>query len=283
LKRLIINADDLGADAARNIGIFEAVLSGSVKSVSILVNGFAFQHAVEKLCAPGFPSISIGVHLNISEGQPLTRGLKSITGPDGNFYGKRETHRRMLQTGDSLRSEVRREFAAQIRKVIELGIAVDHLDGHQHIHIFPATIRETIWAGEEFGIPWIRIPEEPPPPGSIGEDLAAEAGNFSRLAASARTTLSGSSLRTTDHFRGLYLKGRMSWKHLDKVLQTLPNGLAELMVHPGRMPPVQSKGPFSSFSTRDRESELEILTSAKFPSMLQKHEIQPTSFSEAHS
>ncbi len=42
MKSLIINADDLGADEARNRGIFEAIEAGRVTSVSILVNGEGF-------------------------------------------------------------------------------------------------------------------------------------------------------------------------------------------------------------------------------------------------
>jgi D-alanine-D-alanine ligase-like ATP-grasp enzyme len=39
MRRLIVNADDLGADEARNEGIFEAIRAGVVTSASILPNG----------------------------------------------------------------------------------------------------------------------------------------------------------------------------------------------------------------------------------------------------
>ncbi len=39
MRRLIINADDLGADHARNEGIFEAIEAGVVTAASILANG----------------------------------------------------------------------------------------------------------------------------------------------------------------------------------------------------------------------------------------------------
>ena len=39
MKRLIVNADDLGADEARNRGIFEAIDAEVLTSVSLLVNG----------------------------------------------------------------------------------------------------------------------------------------------------------------------------------------------------------------------------------------------------
>ena len=48
MKSLIINADDLGADEARNRGIFEAIEAGRVTSVSVLVNGDGFEDAMER-------------------------------------------------------------------------------------------------------------------------------------------------------------------------------------------------------------------------------------------
>jgi predicted glycoside hydrolase/deacetylase ChbG (UPF0249 family) len=105
---------------------------------------------------------------------------------------------------------------------------------------------------------------------------------FCRLAAVARTRIDGSALRTTDHFRGLYLKGTLSLETLEATLQGLPPGLTELMVHPGRAPCGQAEGPFSAFSHRDRERELEVLTSGSFRRMLEKYSVALTPFPEAY-
>ena len=286
MKRLIVNADDLGADDARNAGIIEAIEAGSVTAASILVNGPAFQDCLQRITLADFNHISFGVHLNLTEGMPLSAGLKSITGADGCFCGKQEAHRRLMSRGnDALEEEIRQEFAAQIQALRAAGMRIDHLDGHQHVHIFPAAIDAAIRAGREFGIPWMRIPEEPLPSGSMERNsplLNDEAQMFCRLAAAARIRIHGSTLSTTDHFRGLYLKGRLSLARLERTLQTLPPGLTELMVHPGRAhggPPVQ--GPFSAFSNRERKTELEVLTSGSFHRMLEKYHVRLTPFPEA--
>jgi predicted glycoside hydrolase/deacetylase ChbG (UPF0249 family) len=73
----------------------------------------------------------------------------------------------------------------------------------------------------------------------------------------------------------------MSATHLEGTLQTLPPGLAELMLHPGRAPAGQAEGPFSSFSHREREKELAILTDRDFSLMLAKFHIRLTPFPEA--
>jgi chitin disaccharide deacetylase len=284
LRQLIVNADDLGADVARNNGIFEAVKAGAVTSVSILVNAPAFDDALAKILALPL-QISIGVHLNISEGMPLSSDLKWLTNSVGSFCGKAETHRRLMDhSNELLRTEIRREFTAQIRTLAERGIKIDHLDGHQHVHVFPAAIEASACAAKEFGIPWIRIPEEPAPKGSLakaGSSYALEAGTFSRLAASARTQMSKSSLKMTDHFRGLYLKGLLSLEFLEQVFQSLPPGLTELMVHPGKAPGEGVPGSYSAFSNPDREKELAVLKSSGFKLLLKKHSVQLTPFPES--
>lgn len=284
MKRLIIHADDLGADEARNAGIIEAIEAGSVTAASILVNGPAFQDCLQRIASMNGRQLSFGVHLNLTEGRPLSPGLETITGADGCFCGKQEGHRRLMnRDDDALQKEIRREFAAQIQALRDAGVRIDHLDGHQHVHVFPAAIDATVRTAKESGIPWMRIPEEPLPTGSMDCNnplLNDEAERFSRLAAAVRIRFHGSTVKTTDHFRGLYLKERLSLESLERTLQTLPLGLTELMVHPGRAHggPV---GPFSAFSNREREKELTVLTSGSFHRMLEKYHILLTPFPEA--
>jgi predicted glycoside hydrolase/deacetylase ChbG (UPF0249 family) len=107
-----------------------------------------------------------------------------------------------------------------------------------------------------------------------------EAEKFTKLAAAARTGIYDSTMSMTDHFRGLYLKGRMSLRNIEGILSTLPMGLTELMVHPGRVPAGLTEGPFSSFSHGDRETELKVLMDGNFRVMLAKHNILLTPFPE---
>ena len=107
-----------------------------------------------------------------------------------------------------------------------------------------------------------------------------EARRFSEIARAARQHLKGTGISTTDHFRGLYLKGRLSSATLNDLLQTLPEGLTELMVHPGRAPLAPRSGPFSSFSTQEREQELETLLHGDFRLALSKAGVTLTPFPE---
>lgn len=263
MRRLIINADDLGADVARNEGIFEAIRAGVVTSASILPNGPALDHAIEGIRAGGFDRVSFGVHLNLSEGRPLASGLSRLTGPDGRFLGKAGTHRLLMGPGDaSIEADIAREAALQIRRLCDAGVDVTHIDGHQHVHVFPAALRAVAAVAKGLGIRRMRIPEETL---RFGDDTPAglmeEARRFSALGRKARKVLAGMRIAASDHFRGLALKGRLDPAALVKLAGTLPEGTTELMVHPGR---AADREPFSAFSSADRERELEALLDPRF-------------------
>ena len=282
-----MNADDLGADKARNRGIFEAIEAGVVTSVSLLANGPAFNDALRCIRSMGSTKVSFGLHLNLSEGKPLSSNFRILVGPDGCFLGKAATHRLLMRDGDTaLRKEVNLELSAQIEVLRNAGIGIQHIDGHQHVHVFPVVRRTVVPQAEGHGIPWIRIPEETFPLDQredIPASLKEEALLFSKMARTARHELNGTGIRTTDHFRGLFLRGRLSLMALEKALRFLPSGLTELMVHPGRIPVVPLRSPFSTFSNRDRERELEGLLNQGFRQILEIENIDLTPFPEIAS
>jgi predicted glycoside hydrolase/deacetylase ChbG (UPF0249 family) len=289
---LVVHADDLAADEARNEGIFAAIDAGAVTAASILANGTSLRACLGRIASMKDVRFSWGVHLNLTEGKPLSAGLRLIVGPDGHFFGKLEGHRRFLNAGDALlEAEIRQEFSSQIRALCDAGVPVDHLDGHQHVHLFPAAFGASLWAAGEFGIPWMRVPEEPlhPAYGSgSSQALCEETRLFCGLAAVARSRLQGEAVRTTDHFRGLHLKGRFTLAGLKRILKTLPAGLTELMVHPGRTPDGPTpdgppQNPFAAFSNRDRQKELDVLTGVDFHLLLEKYDVRLTCFPEVRS
>ena len=285
MKKLIINADDLGADEGRNAGILEAVRAGVVKSVSLLPNGPATEEAFMAIHDGKYGEVSIGLHLNLSEGKSISTDLRLLAGNDRAFPGKAAAQRLLLQENNlELEKEVFREVDAQIGLLLKAGISLSHLDGHQHLHIFPAVRKAAIGAAKKHEIPWIRISHEPCPVSEkeqIPEDLKSEAKRFSDLSAGAFPLLAGTGIRITDHFCGLYLKGRLSSHLLEKYLVGLPEGLTELMVHPGRVPAKPDASPFRSFSTIDREKELAALLSPSFHKAVLKNEVSLISFREA--
>jgi len=284
MKRLIVNADDLGADESRNAGIFEAIAAGVVTSASVLANGPAFEDALRRIRFSSRKEVSYGIHLNLSEGRSLIRNLRLLAGPDGYFPGKAQAHRLFEQRGNNnLKEQIYRETAAQIKALLNAGISVTHLDGHQHIQTFPAVIETAIQVAEVFRIPWIRLPDEPPDRHINGSSLDTEALLYGRFASEARPYIEKSKVKTTDHFRGLYLKGRLTPLLLKKTLESLPDGITELMVHPGRAPSGKSRRTCSSFSTPDRENELMALVGEEFRNACIEYGISLIPFPEVNT
>jgi chitin disaccharide deacetylase len=270
VKRLIINADDLGADEGRNDGIFEALRAGVVTSASILPNGPALDHALAGIRSGGFEKVSFGVHLNLTEGKPLAEGQSCLTGPDGNFLGKGAAHRLLMKTRDlPLQKDIAREINLQIERLLHSAIGISHFDGHQHVHLLPSVLTTTAEIAGRHGIRRMRIPDEPIPSGDVAipADLLEEAQCFSALGKAARVFLAGSAILAPDHFRGLLLKDRLTPQTLLAVIDQLPDGLTELMTHPGR---VAKDAPFSPFSSSYREQELEALLDPCFKESLHR-------------
>ena len=123
MKRLVINADDFGFCESVNHGIIRAYQKGIVSSTTIMANMPGFEHAVGLLKQN--PDLPVGVHLNITCGEPLTKG-KSLVNEEGKM--KRSNCQQWNL------EEIYMELEAQIERVKAQGIHIDHLDSHHHIH-----------------------------------------------------------------------------------------------------------------------------------------------------
>src|SRR3989338_5312535 len=97
MRRLIINADDLGINPPRSHGIFEAFENGVVTNATLIANGShsdqAAKHAREK-------NLPTGLHLSLTEGYPLSKPehVSSLLHSDGTFFD-RDVLRRVLEEG----------------------------------------------------------------------------------------------------------------------------------------------------------------------------------------
>src|SRR5215469_5126312 len=137
LKRLIVNADDLGLSH----GITEAILhchrNGIVTSASLMVNQPATDYAVT--CLEKSPNLDVGIHLNLCQGKPvLAPGMvRSLIDGDGNFLRPAEMATRLVRWKVSPK-EIEAEFCAQIDRMMSYGLTPSHADSHHRFHIYPA-------------------------------------------------------------------------------------------------------------------------------------------------
>jgi predicted glycoside hydrolase/deacetylase ChbG (UPF0249 family) len=247
MRSLIVNADDLGWSVPRNDGILEAHARGIVTAASLLATGPALDDALRRLP----PTLDAGLHFNLSEGEPLSRGHRTLVGPDGRFLGKQEARRRAASFAPD---EVVRELDAQLDR---LGRPVSHLDAHHHLHVYGGLLETLRAAALRRGIRHVRIPHDVLP------GPRPEAEEYRALAPAGPVA-----------FAGVGLSGRLTFDTLADALRALPDGVTELMVHPGR-----SSAP-DGFDGPAREEELRALTDPRLPALLSERRIALLRFRE---
>lgn len=83
--KVIINADDLGYSQERDEAAFSLIESGIVRSASLIVNMPGSKYAAERCLMMKFRP---GLHINLTEGKPLSSINSSLTNTNGNFKPK---------------------------------------------------------------------------------------------------------------------------------------------------------------------------------------------------
>ncbi len=148
---MIVNADDLGESPERNTAIAAAFERGLITSASLLANGSAFDEGVAVAAGR-----TVGVHLNLTEGEPLTASVGRFCTADGRFRSWRGPERSLFLR-QSERRAVASEWRAQIERCRNAGIVVAHLDSHHHVHTEPALLGIAIDLARSLGIPRLRL------------------------------------------------------------------------------------------------------------------------------
>jgi predicted glycoside hydrolase/deacetylase ChbG (UPF0249 family) len=88
---------------------------------------------------------------------------------------------------------------------------------------------------EEFCIPWVRRPFDLPiVAGDVPWSKRIISTGAGALRARFHRKLLSHGCRTTDHFAGFQITGRFRTPELITLIRQLPEGLTELMTHPGR-------------------------------------------------
>jgi chitin disaccharide deacetylase len=133
VKRIIVNADDLGLNQQVNDAAAALMEAGLVTSATIMANGLCWSEAVA--LARSKPNLSFGVHLNLTSGRPLCsdRMLGPLLDDEGNFK-KLENYAHLPRR---VIAGAFREWCAQVERIHQSGIRISHLDSHQFLHTQP--------------------------------------------------------------------------------------------------------------------------------------------------
>ena len=132
---LFINGDDFGMSKSCTLAIAEAIEKELIDGTTMMANGEDFEEAAALAASLGFAG-KIGVHLNLTEGAPLTEEIKTVSA----FVAGGRFHKEYLKNPCPLtereQAAVFIELAAQIKRIRQAGINVVRADSHHYIHTF---------------------------------------------------------------------------------------------------------------------------------------------------
>ncbi|CAF0743129.1 unnamed protein product [Didymodactylos carnosus] len=285
MKYLIINADDFGYCPKRNAAIIDLFRAGRITSTSLLVNGL-FAHEACQLS--NTYRIPMGLHLNLTEGKPVTIDLSlvhTLVNDKNLFHGKLGL-RNALEKGHINIKHIEHEIYSQLRLFQTLsGQIPQHIDSHQHIHVHPNIVNQVCKISNEFGVKRIRAPVDE----IISHTLDEMNSFYTKI---VNQTLSSFeifdkySLKYPSYFIGMAIMGKnMTLDSLkisieaNKNKMTASNTVCEFMCHPGfPSDPCNGgcsfEGPDDFSQSHERQHEYDLLSSNEFSKLLNSYNIE---------
>jgi predicted glycoside hydrolase/deacetylase ChbG (UPF0249 family) len=231
-RRVIINADDFGWSAGVTEGILRAHRDGVVTSTSLVANVPAAAAAVA--CLGGAPRLGVGIHLNVSQGPPLSRAGAALAGPDGLMNRSAVGIVLSCVARPSLLQAVEAEFDAQIRWALDHGIRPTHLDTHRHTHAYGPIFLRVAALAQRYQIRFVRrygerLPGRGWPPASIRQRCVARVLHI----LGQRNAAGFPELHCTQAAWGVAHTGRINARWLILAAERVAPGVTEIMTHPG--------------------------------------------------
>lgn len=291
-RTLIVTADDFGIAESVNNAIREAHRDGIVTSASLMANMPAFEHAVTSVL-PETPELGVGAHLCLTSGRPCSPPAKVqlLVDDRGMFcHGFVGLWRLLLsKRRRDVLSQIEEELNAQFSRLLDAGIAIDHIDGHQHVHMLPGVQTLVMQLAEEHRLivrksieRWSALP-----PTAAGLTQGLPKAIVLRLCdLTSATRLPQVDLQV--EYTGVFASGRMTASRLKKSIRNLPPGVTELNTHPG---PGSVAGEETCCSATDltflnsvwREHELQAVLDSQARTLLDSQRVQLASFRDLTS
>jgi hopanoid biosynthesis associated protein HpnK len=236
-RRLIVNADDFGRSASINTAVIHAHREGILTTASLMVNEPGCAAAVA--LAKQNPKLGVGLHLTLLMGRAALPPdeLPGLVNERGEFsnspvgVGFKYFFRR------SLREPLRAEIHEQFQRFRTTGLALDHVNGHLHLHLHPVVFSILMEDAGALGLTRLRLTREPfwlDVPLARGHRFyrASHALVYASLARAARSRLRARDIRHPQNVFGLLQNSRVDEAYVQKLLPRLPPGDSELYSHP---------------------------------------------------
>ena len=291
MRRLIVNADDFGLTAGVNRAIAEAHQHGIVTSATLMANSQAFAEAVATTKSLPAGRFSVGCHLVLLDGEPLSPPEKvpSLLEASNGTHRFRESLNDFVIASFRHKlnpDEIETEVSAQISRMLAAGIHPTHFDTHKHAHMFPAVLRPLLRAARANGVKAVRNPFGQVWPLPLTSLLRtrqvwkrfAQLNVLRNFAGKFRREVETHGLKTTDGSLGVLATGVLDMKLFTTIVESIPEGTWEFVCHPG-----YNDADLDRVHTRlrhSREQELSLLTSPEAKALLQRRGVELISYHE---
>ncbi|MBN1680033.1 MAG: ChbG/HpnK family deacetylase [Anaerolineae bacterium] len=288
MKRLIVNADDLGRSPGVNHGILEAHRSGIVTSTTIMINLPDAPAGLERALAEA-PDLGVGLHLNLTTGQPVSplNTVTPLVDSAGRFFPIGQWGP-LLDTREpgAVAEAFRREITAQVDRFIRLaGKPPDHMDAHNHaVYLHPAALHVTLDIAAQYNLPLRNMVFDGTPGDFVRVVQVFIPDRTEDTARQLVETLQGmmvaaaQSIQLPARFENGFYGQHATLGDLLLILTNLPDdSVTELMCHPGY---VDDGLKTNSEYVTQREGELAHLTHAATLECVQSEEIELITFGD---
>lgn len=292
MRRLIVNADDLGLTRGVNRAIFETIRDGIVTSTTLMANSAAYQDAVAQIHSnTNAERPSVGCHVLLVDGEPLSPAksvpsLLETKNKNGSFRTSLLPFLSLAAQGKIDPGEIEREAKAQFKKLQASGVKVSHFDTHKHTHIFPGVYQPLIRAAKACGIQALRNPFAPVRPLAFAHLVRrpklwkrySQVRVLRRFEEGFRQAVADAGMKTPDGSFGIVSTGYLDEKLFTAVMGCLPEGTWEFVCHPGYNDP-----DLDGVQTRlraSREVERNVLTSPAARQILAEQKVELISYNQ---
>ena len=251
IKTAIITADDFGVATQVNEAVEQAHREGILTVTSLMVTGAAAADAVAR--ARANPTLGIGLHVALAETPPALppSQISDLVDEHGAFRIESLPVALALVARPAVRHQLEAEIEAQFALFAATGLPLDHVNTHKHMHLHPVIAAILLKVGLRHGMKALRAPIEE------RALLAEPVSGFDIAKPFARRvqrTARAAGVKVPDRTFGLAWSGAMHAERLRGILETLPEGVNEIYLHPatGHYP--------LSAPTYQYEAELAALT-----------------------
>ena len=280
VRRLIVTADDFGLAVPVNEAVERAHLDGILSTASLMVAAPQTADAVAR--ARKLPALRVGLHVVLVNGRPALppASVPDLVDAQGQFS------RNLFAAGvryfckPGIRAQLEAEIREQFRLFAETGLALDHANAQNHMHVHPTILSLIVKVGRSYGLRAIRVPYEPFAPAwrATRTHFAARLMQSASLApwmALMKRRVRAAGLAANDYVFGMIDTGHMDATRIGAYIAALPSGVSEIYSHPA-IERFDSADPPDA----DYTGEFAALIDPRVVERLRGSDVRPVTFSE---